>query len=841
MQRTIQVLPLLLLFLLAAPIAHAETRATEFPATLRLSSANNVVASPSAPVAFIGSRDTDTVFAFDPRTGVGIGQLEVADGPLAVELFEGGGRRLLGVTCDGFLGAAANGISLVDATDPAHMRLLRTIELPESRIFFLGAQTLRFVAGGTVAVVTAADGATARAVLLAYDVETGAELSRADVGFVPGSIDVVTAEGRTIAAITQSVAPRGRVTIVDLTDPSAMRVERVVKLPKKSGLYNVNNVALSADGRYGFVAAGDDNVVFSFEVETGRTLSRTITGPFPTTVRRFSIDGAPRLLVNSEDGAAIFVYDVSDPASPVPTVNYKSSAAFFDVEPVISADGRTVFATSTGDNKVYAIDLVTGSLKYQTPTGERPVTSAVWESDGGRYVLAGATIAANVTAFKDGQGPSNFRSFTGSAGGVLFTLYQNVALSRDGRFAFTASRVTNELLAFDVATGALVGRTGVTVAPSQIAVGEDASGNRRIAVIGSADGTVSIVDATDPSAMTTTGLVDVDSPYPFFLQYANVVATADGTTAFVVDGNQFVYAIDLASGTIVGSVNAGFLPITLALREDRGQRRLAVLNAIGGSSSLTVLDVTDPVTMTRVASAEFAPDLVVALNNVPKFTPDGRFVVVGASLSERVLVIDATTGRIAGSAAKTSAVVPAPYLDNGVAKFAAVNLGPDASKIYRLKKTGAPREETSLGELDSSYYLVGNDPIVAADGLAGIVPNFGRASLIAFDPRTGTVTGELPLGKGPGQIAYDESAGTIVALEIDGTASRILFANVADARTPSAAANAVAARPPSTGIGASGAVEAGRVRASEDRSPRVATFSTERKSIVEWNRRSSRK
>jgi hypothetical protein len=120
------------------PPARAETRAASFPTAFRPNTLNNVAASRTAPVAFVGSRDTDTVFAFDPRTGGALGQIEVADGPLAVSIDETGGRRLLGVTCDGFLGAASNVVAVVDATDPAAMRLVRTIQVPDGHAFFLG-------------------------------------------------------------------------------------------------------------------------------------------------------------------------------------------------------------------------------------------------------------------------------------------------------------------------------------------------------------------------------------------------------------------------------------------------------------------------------------------------------------------------------------------------------------------------------------------------------------------------------------------------------------------------------------------------------------------------------
>src|SRR5262245_10276736 len=114
--------------------AGAETRAFAFPPALRPGTLNTVATSKTAPVAFVGSRDTDTVFAFDPRSGALVGSLEVGDGPMAITLFEDGARRRLGVTCDGFYGDSPNAIALVDATEPTAMRLERTIEIPDGLV-----------------------------------------------------------------------------------------------------------------------------------------------------------------------------------------------------------------------------------------------------------------------------------------------------------------------------------------------------------------------------------------------------------------------------------------------------------------------------------------------------------------------------------------------------------------------------------------------------------------------------------------------------------------------------------------------------------------------------------
>src|SRR5688572_9442895 len=113
-----------------APVTRAETRAVDLAAAFRPHGLNNVAPSATDPVAFVGSRETDTLYAFDPRTGAEVGRLEIGDGPMYVELLERPGSRLLAVSCDGFYGDPSNFVAFVDATDPAHMRVVGRAELP---------------------------------------------------------------------------------------------------------------------------------------------------------------------------------------------------------------------------------------------------------------------------------------------------------------------------------------------------------------------------------------------------------------------------------------------------------------------------------------------------------------------------------------------------------------------------------------------------------------------------------------------------------------------------------------------------------------------------------------
>lgn len=764
-----------------APTVRAETREVALPTAFRPNTLNNIAPSATSPVAFVGSRETDTVFAFDPRNGALLGSVEVGDGPLFVTMFETAERRVLAVTCDGFFGAAGNFVAFIDASNPQQMRLVGVANLPAGYIFLLGYQTLRFVPDGHAVLITGSDENTGKGVLFAFDTETHAEIGRVDVGLAPGSIDVVQTGDRLLVALSLSVAPRGRVTIVDASNLSAMVALRTIKLPKKSGLYNVNNVQLSRDGRVGYVASGDGNAFFSFEVDSGRVLSRLGTGSFPTFIRLFERNGEPRILVISESSALAAVLDVSDPSHPQLVSSNTPNAVFLDVPPSVSADGATAFVASTDQNKVYAFDTVTGTQRYSFGAGERPVGTAIWEGGSVPVLCVVGARSADITLLRaDENAFFDLGRFRGTPGAVQFTLYQNPVLSRDGQTVFVASKLTDEVLAIDVQSASVVGRVAVSDQPSQIALAEMAeSGARRVVALG-ADGVLSIVDASDPAHMIVTASIEIETPYTFFLEFANIATTFDGSTAYVADGYQFVYAIDLEGGRIAGTIGTGFIPITVALREDRGRRTLAVLNAQDESTSVAVVDATNPAAMTPISSTPLPKDVMVALNNVPQFSVDGKFVLVGASVSEVLFTIDAQRGGVVGRIADASAVTPAPFAADGAQQFVAINLASAPGSIFKMKATGKPRRTGQIESLDQSFFLVGNEPVVGPDGSTGYVPNFGRGALLAFDPRSGAITGELALGKGPGHIAVDPASGTVVALDVNGSSSRVLVSNLAD-------------------------------------------------------------
>jgi len=668
------------------------------------------------------------------------------------------------------------------------MSVVSIAYLPDGFVFLFDYSSARFVHGGDALVTPATDERDGRGVLLAFDTATGAEQGRLQVGYVPCATSVVETGARTLVAVAHATAPRGRVAIVDATNLSALSTLATAVLPKNAAIYNVNDVALAPDGSVGFVASADGNALFAFDMATGAILSRTPAGFGPTATRFAMPGGSPRVVVTSELTGDLLTFDVADPRAPRLIATFSSPASLLDEAPALSRDGTIAICTSVDNNRLSAARVESGALVANGVVGDKPIASAFWEGPEGQFALVLGERSRSVSCVKiTSSGFVTTGTFLGPQNAVRFALSQNVALSDDGRFAFVASAESNELIALDVESATVAGRLTVGRKPGQIAVRRDNQGRLLVAAVCAEDSTLAIVDATDARSMVLRDQASIDSPFPALLDYANVVFSSDGEYAFVGNAGQFLYAVDTSTVEVVGAVGTGFVPLTIAEREAEGRRILAVLNVQAGATSVAVVDATEPRNMTILAKYPAPESVEVALNNVPAFSSDGQYVIVGASFSRKVFTIGTFSGLLAGTATDTNAVRPVTFADGSKQKFAAVNLGPNAASLYRLSKKGVPKPSGSFQPPEGSYFVAGNNPTIGPDGTSGVVPNYGRGSILTFDARSGELTGEIALGAGPGDIAVDWANGRVVALEVNGTASSLIVADLAESASSLAA------------------------------------------------------
>lgn len=827
-------LPLALLAALVPPAA-AETREIALPTAFRPDTLNSVTTSPSAPVAFTASRETDSVFAFDPRNGALLGKVEVGDGPLFIRMRESGGRRTLAVSCDGQLANPQNLVAIVDATDPANMRVTARALVPEGHVFLLGYSAILFSPDGSllIAAVTELANNTTRGTLVSYDATTGQLLASASIGFAPSSADLAARDGRVVVAVSHATHPHGTVTLAEIATGGAISVSGRVTLPQGSGMFNVNTVALSADGRTGYVCSAITQFLFTFDTATGEILSRSYSGAFPTYVHPYMQNGAQRLLVVAETSAAVFLWDMSDPRRPVEIGNFYSGVAFIDSPAAITPDAKMAFATSSDGDLVIAIDLTTGQATYNEVIGDYPVNTAVYQDGSGTFVTVLGAFSDDVHCLEaTSRGFRRRGSFAGEPNAVQFGIFQNVALSADGRYAFVASLATDELLAIDIEDGRVAGRIQVGDAPAQVAVGEDGLGRRRVAVLGSGDSKLVLVDASLPGAMAVLGSVDLESPSPFYLQLANIAFSPDAGTIYVADGWQFVTAIDAGTLETLGVIGTGFAPVRIALREAGGKRLLAALNASPESTGIALVDVTDPRSMRRLATYTAPHGTVVALNNVPVFSVDGKVVVFGASITDEMFVVNAETGALVANVKDVSPLRPEVYFNGGIQRLAALGAADSPARVFRFLRSGGLRLAGEAPTPAGSFRVASNLPFVSPDGAVGVVPDYGRGGLLLFNPANGAFTGEIELGGGPSEIAVDWVRGRAVVINANGTSGSLYVARLADAGPLAAAKGGRAGR--SAALADRGLATTKSVLRD---SARVQYYSTDSRKVVRWRTR----
>ena len=180
----------------------------------------------------------------------------------------------------------------------------------------------------------------------------------------------------------------------------------------------------------------------------------------------------------------------------------------------------------------------------------------------------------------------------------------NLVLSGSGAVGFTiVAGAIGELITFSLNDGVILKRTIVPSLPNTLAM-YDAPGKRLLAFRnGDHLKVLNALDPAQPLEIASVPLVDNDefSAVPD----DGIVFSSDGR--FVFFANQFFEfaAIDLDTKAIVGTIPGNFRFLRIASYEDSQRRLLAVLSgpaATGGTSSLLLVDATNPAQLTVVNS-----------------------------------------------------------------------------------------------------------------------------------------------------------------------------------------------------------------------------------------------
>ncbi|NJO35314.1 MAG: YncE family protein [Rhodospirillales bacterium] len=219
----------------------------------------------------------------------------------------------------------------------------------------------------------------------------------------------------------------------------------------------------------------------------------------------------------------------------------------------------------------------------------------------------------------------------GAAATTAFILFALFAPTADATTIYTADEGQGTVSVFDFERGP-VATVAVGLTPHNVDLTPD---GRMLLVAGVAAhgggqhraGALVVVDASGDKPAVVSEIAVGQHP-------AHVVPSADGSRAFVTDaGLNSVHAVDLKSGTAVGSVGVGEYPHGLRLSPDG--RTLAVANIKDGTVSIV-----DAETLTEKRRIKVGRKPVQV-----GFTPDGRTLLVTLNGEDRLAIVDLTAGR----------------------------------------------------------------------------------------------------------------------------------------------------------------------------------------------------
>jgi DNA-binding beta-propeller fold protein YncE len=225
--------------------------------------------------------------------------------------------------------------------------------------------------------------------------------------------------------------------------------------------------------------------------------------------------------------------------------------------------------------------------------------------------------------------------------GASFSVANNIVYSRDGRTIFVASAFTDLLYAVNAETGEILDALVPGDGPRWVSL-FDQGGTRFLIVVNAWEGTLAVVDATDPADLKLVRRIRPPSG-TYFTAWTNAIISPDGQYVFVADyGGDRVFSFDVLSGSLVSGALVGRDPVTIAFHP--ATRRLATVNV--GDTSVSLLEV-DPYggltrrvtfTLPSGSSFEYGTNVVFSLR--------GDVVYVPSSANRMLYAFDADGGLI---------------------------------------------------------------------------------------------------------------------------------------------------------------------------------------------------
>jgi hypothetical protein len=326
---------------------------------------------------------------------------------------------------------------------------------------------------------------------------------------------------------------------------------KVVEFPDPGAFYG--NTTFAVDGSVGYVPTYDNDVLWSFSLETGELLDPDgLALPSPGTASDPFLFPGDRLVIPGWfPGAGALVADVSDPANlaQVGIISLPAGTNIQGQNVEVDDNGYIGYVASFPNDTLYSFNIDTLSL--EDPDGlalpgnpDRIALGgdrvAMVDTTNGRIMVADVSDPANMTLAGVIELP----------GTNSFGSDDNIVFAADGHTGFVTDN-TCVLFSFDVLTLTVLDPDGVSVAGAQYLSGHLARYGDTLACLWARG--LTFVDISDPTNLSVTCQAD----------FGGTVSTSPGgTVAFTADGTKLavpvcwpgarLYAFEVATGELVG-------------------------------------------------------------------------------------------------------------------------------------------------------------------------------------------------------------------------------------------------------------------------------------------------
>jgi DNA-binding beta-propeller fold protein YncE len=316
-------------------------KAGEFrPHGASFSVANNIVYSRDGRTIFVASAFTDLLYAVNAETGEILDALVPGDGPRWVSLFDQGGTRFLIVVNE-----RENTLAVVDATDPADLKLVRRIRPPSGTDFTAWTNAIISPDGKYVFVADYGDDR-----VFSFDVLSGTLVSRVSLrvyySFENRDPVTIAFHPATRRLATVNVGRNTSVSFLEADAFGGLTRRVTFTLPSGSSFESWPNVVFSLRGDVVYVPSYANQMLYVFDFDANGKLIfslRLADKPWRVTV---SPDGRFLLASLEKSLALLEVSAVGDLLLRATLSDEAGDRYYYYYGALFSTDGNQIFVAS---------------------------------------------------------------------------------------------------------------------------------------------------------------------------------------------------------------------------------------------------------------------------------------------------------------------------------------------------------------------------------------------------------------------------------------------------------------------------------------------------------------